>query len=344
MRRIVTISYTGINASGGVPNFNRSLHAAFFDRECLHFCWTDFPWHPEVDARGESEWGRARTLNEYLVRSRKVTADDVVVADGFWSDGLDHLPLAVSHSHGIWSHLTHEDVLAGKQPDMPLHHAVQVEFRRRWLSRGKHMTAVSRFIADQMMLQWGFAVDRIINNGVDTSIFKPRTRTACRLDRRLVIHGVNDRTNVNKGFDHIRRLIELNRCHVMSLDEASAWFQGFDDGPWSKAEVLAQADMVVHPSGYEGNSMFVAEALACGVPIVAYDVGYLAEFSGRTDFGHVIPLRERSPGTTFCSVVSILLSSSSELAAMGGLARSIAPSIESFSVNWRSYVEEIENA
>lgn len=341
--RLVTISYTALDAGGGVPKFNRALRTAFPERECRHFCWDDFPWSSSPDLMGMSEWDRARTLNAYLVGSKSITSDDVVVADGFWAKGLEHLPLAVSHSHGIWSHLTHEDVIAGKQPDMPGHHTAQVLFRKRWRGvLGKRMTAVSYFIADQMRLQWGLDVDRVIDNGVDTELYRPRKRVCSYLNRPLVIHGVNDRSNVNKGFDHIRRLVGFNRQDVMSLDEAHDHFQCFNDQPWTKPEVLAQATIVVHPSGYEGNSLFVLETLACGVPIVAYDVGYLSRFTGRTDFGHVIPLAQRSVDETFRSAISVLLSSSSELAGMGNCARSIAPSLEQFNENWRSYIEEVE--
>jgi hypothetical protein len=81
--RLITVSYTALNAGGGVPAFNRALHSAFPDRQVLHFCWRDFPWHDSVGER-VTEWDRARLLNEYLVKSRMVTSDDVVVGDGFW--------------------------------------------------------------------------------------------------------------------------------------------------------------------------------------------------------------------------------------------------------------------
>ena len=112
MSRLVTISFTPLDARGGVPAFNRALHSAFPDRTCVHHSWWDFPWHIEMEHL--PEWEKARALNHYLVAKRLVTADDVIVADGFWADGLDHLPLAVSHSHGIWSHLTKDDVDAGR--------------------------------------------------------------------------------------------------------------------------------------------------------------------------------------------------------------------------------------
>jgi hypothetical protein len=100
VNRIVTISFTPLDAPGGVPKFNRDLHAAFPDREGVHYSWWDFPWHLEAEEQGMTEWEKARTLNHYLVSSRKLLPSDVVIADGFWADGLEHLMLAVSHRCG----------------------------------------------------------------------------------------------------------------------------------------------------------------------------------------------------------------------------------------------------
>ena len=343
-RRLITISYTGLDAGGGVPKFNRDLHAAFPDRECLHFCWDDFPWKDEFPYH--TEIGRARTLNEYLVKSRLITSDDVVVADGFWAADLYHLPFAISHSHGIWSHLTLEDVQAGKAPDMPQNHAIQVEFRRRWIERGKHITAVSAFIANEMERQWGFKVDRVIDNGVDTGVYAP---AEIRIDRSrpLVIHGVNDPSNENKGWSHIQELREHLDADVLSLDEAFTRFSLRSDHRWTKPDVLAQADLVVHPSGFEGNSMFIAESLSCGVPIVAYDVGYLFDYGIddlKNDCGMIIDRRTRSPEVTLSACRDILSLPPEYRTTMGHWSRVMAPTIDHFNSQWRSYIKEIENA
>ena len=379
-RRIVTVSYTGLDAGGGVPKFNRDLHEAFPDRETQHFSWWDFPWHPEADERGETEWGRARLLNEYLVRARKVTSDDVVIADGFWAAGLEHLPLAVSHSHGIWSHLTKEDVDAGKPPDMPYHHLAQVEFRRRWTGMGKHLTAVSDFIAEQMRLQWGFRVDRVINNGVDVKeFFSERRDPQLRADllRRfncdfIAIHGVNDPGNANKWKDENgRELVELvdadhilkgdgsfnkhpffveNRCMLICLDHLIE-FQKIHRPERLRSEMvraaLSDADFVVHPSGYEGNSLFVLETLACGVPIVGYDVGLLYQIQkegrGRA-VGELLPRRERSPEATLGGVSRLLERIRRKDQSLDSRGVALDFSLERFKSEWVSFVDDIERS
>lgn len=349
MSRIVTISFTPLDAPGGVPKFNRDLHSAFPDRECVHFCWeeffrgTDLAHQPHIP-----EWERARILNHWLVGRKHVTADDVIIADGFWAEGLEHLPKAISHSHGIWSHLTKDDVDAGKEPDMPFHHTAQVTFRKKWTRLGKPLTAVSEFIAEQMRLQWGFE-SKVINNGVDTDLFRPlapgdcsterfEVRKRIQRDRRIVVHGVNDKGNVNKGWDHIQHLLDADYAEVLSLDELAQKFS------LPKNEALAQADVMVHPSAYEGNSMFVAETMACGVPIVGYDVGFLYSVKDNGFIGQILPRKDRSPALTSWATAK-LLSHVPGRYFCSAVVRRVACqdlSIEKFRANWRAYVEEIE--
>ncbi len=342
MNRIVTISFTPLDAPGGVPKFNRDLHSAFPDRQCLHFSWWDFPWCIEMEHL--PEWEKARTLNHYLVQTRKLLPTDVVVADGFWADGLQHMRNAVSHSHGIWSHLTKDDVDAKKEPENPFHHAAQVNFRRRWFELKKHCTAVSHFIAYQMRIQWGFVVDYAINNGVDTSVYVPTTKRFPR-KRPIIVHGVNDRGNLNKGWDHIELLIDRSKtdpeldAEVLSLDEMVERYGG------PKEWALSQADIFVHPSGYEGNSMMVAEALACGLPTIGYNVGYLYEFEHpdfKAEGARVLNRRERSPLTTLQACKELLASSPEEIAKCRMWSRGIAPTKEAFDLCWQEYVKEIE--
>jgi glycosyltransferase involved in cell wall biosynthesis len=134
-------------------------------------------------------------------------------------------------------------------------------------------------------------------------------------------------------------LLKANFGNVFSLDEAAAAYPQM-----TKPEVLASADLIVHPSGYEGNSMFIAESLASGVPIVAYDVGFL--WSARDEdgrVGRVIPRVLRDPGL-FLSVVRTTLGGL-DLIEMGQRAREIAVerlSIERFRREWRNFGEDIE--
>ncbi len=348
MRRIVTISYTGLDAGGGVPAFNRALHSAFPDRSCDHFCWTDVPDGPSF----LPEWEKALVLNRYLVGSKQITRDDVVVADGFWANGLERFPFAISHSHGIWGHVTAEDVASGKQPENLTLHNQQIAFRRRWREMNKSIAAVSDFIASEMQIQWGFVVDRVIDNGVDGSVWRPLPSWGGPRERPIIVHGINDRGNVNKGWDHIGLLERELNADVCSLDELSARLG--DDKPTS----LATADLFVHPSGFEGNSMMVAEALSCGLPIVGYNVGYLWKLwrdagEALAPVGEILNRNDRSPQTTLDACRRVLgrleretTYDHSGLHHMGTCSRMIADrylSIEKFRSSWRDYVQAVED-
>ena len=340
MRRIVTVSYTGIDAPGGVPKFNRDLHDAFQDRERAHFCWDDFPFNQSPDLMFLPEWEKARLLNQFLLKDRRILRDDVIVADGFWASGLEFCPNAISHSHGIWGHITKEDRDAGKRPENEYLHNAQVEFRRRWVKFGKHITAVSKFIARELDRQWGIQVDRVINNGVDINEFCPQD-LKCPSSRPVIVHGVNDVMNHNKGWDHIELLSKNIDADVMSLDELTLRWKFYGQ---TKAKTLAGSALVVHPSGFEGNSMFVAETLACGVPIVAYDVGALADPDAER-CGWILDRNKRSPDHTLEIVQFVMeqLKYHREVASKAARAFAVENlSKDRFVREWRSYVEEIE--
>lgn len=333
MRRIVTISYTGLDAPGGVPRWNRDLHSAFADAEIkpVHYCWQDFAWH--AGDASIAEWDRARVLNGWLRSTGRITGKETVLVDGFWGLGLEWHPNVISVSHGNWSHTTHDDVLNGIPPEFPFHHQQQLDYRRRHLARGGKIVAVSDFIANQCKVQWGMDTD-VINNGIDTEKFRPNPRVHGR-GRRLIIHGT---TTANKGFEHTEALKNsFPGDDVLLLDEAQKLFALED-----KYDVLGLADLVVHPSAHEGNSYFVLETLACGVPILTYNVGLMWElwmygFEGR--IGKIVDRRYRSPQTTVTEAYN-LLSSPERLKWMRETTRQMATaySIEKFREQWRDYI------
>lgn len=332
-RRVVTISYTGLDAPGGVPRWNRDFHSAFPDRERVHFCWQDFPAWSEGHALLENV--KAHILSGYLLRKRLVTDEDVVVVDGFWGAGLEHLPFLISVCHGIWGHVTAADVAAGKQPENPILHAAQVSFRKRLAVRNGRMVSVSDFIADEMKLQWNLEVP-VINTGIDLDEWKPVEHNN---SIPLVIHGVNDRGNLNKGWDHIEAIESqfTKTADVFSLDQVC------DIKKCSRQVALASADVCLIPSGFEGNSLFCLEALACDVPIVAYDVGlpYLrAKTPGfKPVIGRIVPRQFRTPQMTAAALGNWLATKRADDAKPSPREWVSQFSIQNFRQQWYDYVE-----
>jgi glycosyltransferase involved in cell wall biosynthesis len=348
MRRIVTISYTPLDAPGGVPRWNRDIRDAFPDRDVIHYSWDDLVDHAGINS-SMPEWEKARVLNGWLIASRKVKFDDIILVDGFWGIGFVGTKFnVISVAHGNWSHTTLEDVKKGVQPEFPQHSAVQIDYRRRHLKSGGKIVAVSEFIAHQNKIQWGFDME-VINNGIDLNRFKPAEIKLPR-NRPIIIHGT---TTANKGFDHIEAVKKFD-ADVWLLDEAAHKLK------LPKYEALAQADLFVHPSAHEGNSYMVLETLASGVPIVAYDVGLLFEIAskqhkalsdvmcpngtaGGSQAGIIMLRSERSPEETLSAVKEFFRLPY----ACGPIydPRSWAWNyrIERFRKEWREYIERYEN-
>jgi len=338
-RQIVLISYTPLDAGGGVPRWNRDFVAGFPGTK--HFSWWSIPGveyeHPPV------EWDAANGLGTWLHSTKNVSRDDIIIADGFWGERLSELGYnVISVAHGIWSHLTKEDVDAGKQAEFPIHNAHQVNHRRKHLGRGGKIVAVSDFIADQMWQQWGFG-SQVINNAIDLKKFDELPRLPSWLDERLVIHGV---TTANKGFDHIDAVKQaLPNDDVLLLDDAAKTYK------LEKYTALKNADLVVQPSAYEGNSYFVLETLACDVPIVAYRVGLLYSISKIAKqhgidacIGGLIDRKLRSPEETAKVTKFILESVCRDRSQYNPRKVAELFSIQRFHDEWKTYLEDYENA
>lgn len=133
----------------------------------------------------------------------------------------------------------------------------------------------------------------VIPNGVDTETFKVQDKSALRkrlgLDskRRIVMFlGSSAVNNVYKGFSDFSWLAQNWRDDEVQFVAVGAENDGNDGrvrlirAKKNKAEVsgyVASADVLVLPSRHEVFPLVVLEALASGVPVVAYDVGGVRE-------------------------------------------------------------------
>jgi hypothetical protein len=355
MGRLITISYTPLEATGGVNRWNRDFRECFPNAQ--HYSWFDYTTSSEFKRyitgyaiatnliSGEkfpypddptlSEWEKARLLHLWLLQTQRRKADDIVIGDGWWA-GEYFSEMTCTVRHGIWSHLTKEMADAGMQPEFPVHHAVQVDYTRRHIERGGKVIAVSDFVARQCKLQWGFEMG-VINNAIDLEKFHPPVQRVQR-DRPLVIHGV---TTANKGLDHIAALERGLEAEVLLLDAAQRAL-----GLGDKYESLGQADLVIQPSAYEGNSYFVLETLACGVPIVAYNVGLLNSISEicqregltRHTIGCVIDRKLYSPEETLKVSRFILESVMRDRTQYNPREVAELFSIQRFGTEWQNYL------
>jgi glycosyltransferase involved in cell wall biosynthesis len=164
---------------------------------------------------------------------------------------------------------------------------------------------------------------RTIPNGIDASIFFPRDRTACRLkhslplQKRVIVSAgaLVERKGHHRTIEAVQGMLaggssvqlviaggpgpegeyEKNLRQMVSergLQE-SVRFLGAVPAT-TMAEIMAAADVLCLASSNEGWPNVVHEALACGTPVVATDVGAVPEMLVEKRYGIIVPLSEPS--------------------------------------------------
>lgn len=295
MRRIVLLSFTPKTWSGGVNRWTNDFLSGFPD--AVHYSYWDLPTAGVNDIH-VPEYDKSKALSAYLRWSKKVTKEDIIIGDGFWAQGFEDFPFVISHSHGIWSHrLPWEKDLPPENPHL---HNAQLTFRKKHLARGGRLTSVSEFISWSMKEQWGFE-STVINNGIDTDKWQYVYNHDAKIETGYVIHGVNDKNNVNKGYAHIEACKKsMLQWDFLSLDEACKRYN------LAPQEAFTHAEFTLIPSAHEANSYFCLESLACDTPVLAYDVGLPFLYRNTCDIGKVLDRKLLSPEFTAKNVKEVL--------------------------------------
>lgn len=180
----------------------------------------------------------------------------------------------------------------------------------------------------------------IIPNGVDTDVFTPGDRAAAReqlglpADAAIVLFaGQSLLTNPYKDYPTLAAALPaIAREHpevvlVALGSEASDPFPGlpvihapFTADPARVASHLRAADVYVHPARAENLPLAIIEAMACGTPVVATEVGGVPELIAHRESGLLVP---RGDADALANAVSTLLAEAPlrEQLASAALAR-----------------------
>ncbi len=142
----------------------------------------------------------------------------------------------------------------------------------------------------------GFPVS-VIPNAIDTNCFRPIAKDAARdllglpVDRKLILFGAaHGADEPRKGFSHLQTALRLLAKRSVASQYTAVIFGasaperppdlgmpctyvGSLNDDVSLAALYAAADVFVAPSIQENLSNTVMEALACGTPCVAFDIG-----------------------------------------------------------------------
>ena len=219
-----------------------------------------------------------------------------------------------------------------------LSHRILNRKMRAWRDADITIVSPSRWLADCAKASFLFRnrYVEVIPNGIDIERYKPIDKRVAReilnlpQDRKLILFGaVNAMTDRRKGFQYLepafRKLSMNGREDKLELIIFGAvepanppnlglktHYVGALQDDTSLALLYSSADVFVLPSIQENLPNTVSEALACGVPVVAFNVGgipdmvkhqvngYVAWRGNTDDFAHgiqwVLSELEKSPG------------------------------------------------
>lgn len=172
-----------------------------------------------------------------------------------------------------------------------------VAMQRRVAKRLSHLVTVSEATRTDIVREFGVRQEAIsvVHNGVDADLFKPIPQIK-REPGRIVTVASSDQASKGLGVlveavaklrtERDARLVVIGRGSDSPLLVAAAARFGIEVERLGRVtalrmvEEMARAQVAVVPSLYEGFSLPAAEAMSCGIPLVATTGGALPEVVG----------------------------------------------------------------
>lgn len=185
--------------------------------------------------------------------------------------------------------------------------------QRRWQEVDLTIVTPSRWLADCARASSLFRDRRVevIPNGLDLDVFSPLDRSFARQvlglphDKKLILFGaVNSTSDPRKGFQFLRAAIQklasagaMEGVELMILGNAktandsdlgvTTHYLGSFHDQISLRLVYSAADVFVAPSLQENLPNMVMEAMACGIPCVAFNIGGLPDMIEHQQNGYL---------------------------------------------------------
>ena len=150
----------------------------------------------------------------------------------------------------------------------------------------------------------------VIPNYVDTKVFYPRSTKATKrqyglpLDRAIILLSAGNILDPRKGtLDAIQALRSIDRdaYHLLlvgnyspeaerELEGMGHTFTGYLGDKEALAQVYSVADLFLFPTKADNMPLVVLETMACGTPVITYDIGGLPEMVVDSQSGRLVPV------------------------------------------------------
>lgn len=197
----------------------------------------------------------------------------------------DHLPLVATLHHAIH----HPAARSYKGWLRAVYHRYWIApIERRIMKRADKVVAVSQFVADCARQTLLDVPIRVIHNGINTGVFKPRqrARNATKPYQLLYVGSWMARKGVDLLAPIMRELgdgFELRYTSGPEAEAAKAHMPcnmidiGRLQGDAAVLDAMQTADILLFPSRSEGHPLVAIEAMACGLPVVGSRIAPLIE-------------------------------------------------------------------
>lgn len=218
----------------------------------------------------------------------------------------DMWPLCGTEHHPESSYWRETSGVSGQDMPTGINRRIFHMKQTAWKGLSWELIAPSRWMAEQARQSELFpgVPMHVIPNGLDLDVFRPREGRECRgrlnlpMDRKLVLFGAQDPADPNKGLDLLARALQsaspefrasadvvvFGAPSGVDLPGLRTHWMGRISDEGVMAALYAAADVLVCPSRRENFPGVVAEAVACGLPCVAFRVGGIPDLieDGRT--------------------------------------------------------------